>query len=306
MTKNFIILLIFAASLVASAQQDPQYNMYQFNQIVINPAYAGARDGIAAIASARQQFGGFSGAPQTICASVHAPLAKKNIGVGLTLLNDVLGPRNMIGAYGNFAYILKLNNKYKLSLGVSAGYNRFQFNYNKLEFKTNENFSNNLNNQVANALDVNSGIFFRSNSFFVGFSATHIAAKNLFEVTTANNTLYTYRLRTHQFLSIGKSWQVNQNFIFAPTLLLKSYTGKMVVDVNFNAFIYKKCWLGVFAKLGYGPGFLFQYYVTNSFRVGYSFDSGLRSARSLGPSHEVIIGFDLAKLKQKMINPRFL
>jgi hypothetical protein len=54
MKKITLILIVLASKLVA--QQDPQYNLYQFNPLIINPAYAGARDGIVGTASIRNQW----------------------------------------------------------------------------------------------------------------------------------------------------------------------------------------------------------------------------------------------------------
>jgi type IX secretion system PorP/SprF family membrane protein len=120
------------------AQQDPQYSLYQFNQMIINPAYAGARDALAVVALRRDQWVSFPGAPKTTVLSVHAPILNKNIGVGFTVIRDEIGPRSTTGFYGNFAYILKLNQKFKLSFGINGGYNRYQFNFNEIEFQTAE------------------------------------------------------------------------------------------------------------------------------------------------------------------------
>src|ERR1041385_7888224 len=139
MGKHIFIILFVIAAGSGVAQQDPQYNMYQFNPLIINPAYAGSRDGLALVADVRQQWVGFNGAPKTNVLSGHAPILNKNVGVGLTLIGDRMGPRNMLGVSGNFAYILKLNNKWKLSLGMSAGYNRYQFNYQDVTFKNIDN-----------------------------------------------------------------------------------------------------------------------------------------------------------------------
>ena len=65
MKKQILLLFSFVFALAAKAQQDPQYNLYQFNQMVINPAYAGARDGLSVVASVRNQWAGFKGAPTT-------------------------------------------------------------------------------------------------------------------------------------------------------------------------------------------------------------------------------------------------
>lgn len=306
MKKIILLLFCIAVSVSYKAQQDPQYNLYQFNQMVINPAYAGARDGLSVVASVRNQWAGFKGAPKTNCISLHGPVLNKNIGVGLTVVNDVMGPRNMVGVYGNFAYILKLSAKWKLSLGINAGYTRFQFNFGELNFKTTESTSGLTQNQSFNALDINSGIYLRSNTFFLGMSASHIAANNLYELSTTNASNITYRLRTHTFITMGKSFQLNNNVVFAPTILFKTTDNTGLLDVNLNFFLFKKLWLGAFVRGGYGPGFLLQYYVTNKFRVAYSYDTGLNAARRLGPSHEIMIGFDFSGKQAKMISPRFL
>jgi len=314
MKKHLLIFLSFVFAFLAKAQQDPQYNLYQFNQMVINPAYAGARDGISVVACVRNQWSGFKGAPRTSCLSAHGPILNKNLGVGLTVINDNMGPRSMFAAYGNIAYILKLSNKWKLSFGINAGYNRFQFNFSEITFKTTETSSFFLQNQTYNALDINTGLYLRSNTFFVGLSASHIQNKDLYNYaltgdTTAGKTgggTIGYRLRTHTIFTIGKSFKINDNLIFAPTLLTRSVNGKGNGDLNLNFFINNKLWLGVFYKGRYGPGFLFQYYVNNKFRLAYCYDTGLKDARRLGPSHEVMLGYDFSGTKSKMLNPRFL
>lgn len=310
--RKIFLLLYLMIYCKYSAQQDPQYNLYQFNPLIINPAYAGARDGISVAANVRNQWVGFAGAPKTNVLSVHGPVLNKHVGLGLTVINDKMGPRNMIGAHGNFSYILKLSNKWKLSFGLSAGYNRFQFNYSEVTFKTMDNSTAAFNNVNTGGLDFSSGLYLKSNNFFFGFSATHLFAGDLFEVQLKDaahksDSLLSYRLRTHNFVTIGKSFTINKNFVFAPTLMLRTVAnGKNNLDINLNAFLYNKLWLGVFLRGPYGPGFLFNYYATPKFRVGYSFDTGLREARMLGPSHEITIGFDFLGKKSKIVSPRFL
>ncbi|MBS1651482.1 MAG: PorP/SprF family type IX secretion system membrane protein [Bacteroidetes bacterium] len=300
-----ILLLLISNSFIA--QQDPQYSLYQFNQLVINPAYAGARDGISTTLLHRNQWTGIEGAPKTTCASISSPIMNNKLGLGLTIIGDALGARNSTGIYGNFAYILKLSNKFKLSFGVSAGYNRNQFNYSALSFKTPELSSSIYQNQTSNAFDLNSGIYLRSNGFFIGLSATHLGASPLYSIKVDNGlSSLSYRLRTHTFFIIGKSFVFNENFIFAPTLTIRQSDQGANGDVNLNCFFVKRFWFGVFIRRGYGPGFLFQAYASNSLRIGYSFDSGMGNARSLGGSHEIMIGFDFAGNKSKVINPRFL
>ncbi len=307
--KNILLTIFIMITLFNLAQQDAQFNMYQFNPLIINPAYAGARDGLTTALSARQQWVGFDGAPQTLAVSAHMPIMDKNLGVGLTITNDKMGPRNVIAAYGNIAYILKINRKSKLSFGLNAGYNRYQFNFNEIKFQSNEVPSQLLANQNYSALDLNAGMYYRMGSFFAGFSATHLNSPKVYSYEpTATSGKFTYKLKTHLFFTIGKSFIINKNAIFAPTAMVKQVNNKVVADINLNFFLQKKVWLGAFYRAGYGPGALIQYYVNYNFRVGYSYDSGISDARRLGGSHEIMIGYDFIKStpRSRMINPRFL
>lgn len=303
-----IYLLFFALLLLGlnlRAQQDAQYNLYQFNQLVINPAYAGARNGLSATGSVRQQWASMPGAPLTSCFSGHMPIADKNLGVGATIVTDQLGPKNMFGFYGNAAYILNFSKDWKLSMGLSAGYNRYQFNADEIKMAVAENPNIFIQDQVSNSLDIGSGFYLKSNDFFVGISGTHLNSPKVAEYSTSIGAI-NYRLKTHLFVSIGKSLKFSETLIFAPTALIKFINGQVNADLNFNFLLMKKLWLGAFYRSGFGPGFLIQYYCTDLIRVSYSYDTGLQDARRLGGSHEVMVGIDLGPKKVKIVNPRFL
>lgn len=306
--KKFILPTCFIlAAFAGLAQQDAQYSLYQFNPLIINPAYAGAREGLSTVASIRNQWTGF-GDFRTLCLSLHKPIMSKKVGLGLTVVNDKLGPRNMTGFYANAAYIAKLNSKFKLSFGLNAGFNQYQFNYSKITFSTTEGPVDLSQNNSHAVLDVNGGLYLKSNTFFAGLSISHLNAASVYnyDAVTSLSGNYAYNLRRHVFLTIGKSFILGENVIFAPTLLIKQTKTSGATDLNLNFFLYKKLWLGVFARSGFGSGFLLQYYINNKFRVGYSFDAGAKESRRLGGSNEVMLGFDFMGNKSKMVNPRFL
>ncbi|MDR2848526.1 MAG: PorP/SprF family type IX secretion system membrane protein, partial [Bacteroidales bacterium] len=92
------LLIVFLCSFTmffdkVDAQQDPQYSQYMFNQLAINPGYAGSRDAICATALHRQQWVGLKGAPVTSVFSAHTPfqLFGQSHGVGLNIVSDQLG-----------------------------------------------------------------------------------------------------------------------------------------------------------------------------------------------------------------------
>lgn len=313
--KKYLPFVLTMAALRVFSQQDTQYSLYQFNQMVINPAYTGSKDGIAAVADARNQWTGLDGAPKTLALSVHSPLPSKKIGVGLNVISDRIGAKSMSAFYGNFAYMLKINNKMKLSFGARVGYANYKFNYNDVKYKDqNEPVLNDLASTNKGALDMDLGAYFRTNSFYVGLSVTHINSGRLYNKTfqatdtfgLINDYSLSYNLKPHTFLIIGKSFMVNENFLISPSILFKAVQGSRTFDLNFNCLIRKRLWAGVFFRNDYGVGALLQVIATDQLRIGYAYDMGLSDRRYLGGAHEIMIGYDFGKNKSKMVSARFL
>ncbi len=298
------------------AQQDPQYSQYQFNQMVINPAYAGNKDALSAVIDIRKQWGGFQGAPSTQSFSFHGPLKKKRIGLGLSAYNDAIGPKRVTAAYSNISYILQLSSKLKLSFGLRAGFVNYVFDFNKMNYKdpgeTNA-FANMSSNKIKP--DFDAGIYLKSNSFYAGFSATHLNSAYIYNDKISYTNVsgsqveydLTYKLNTHIFAIISKGFSVNDNLVINPTIIYKGTIAVSNVDANLNFLIKQRVWLGVFYRSDATLGGLVQVYVTDKIKVGYAFDMSMgKVQKRLGNGHEIMIGFDLNTFKSKMLSPRYL
>ena len=77
--KNIFILSALTCFLLignqAKAQQDPQYTQYMYNMNVVNPAYAGSKEGVAGLLLFRRQWTQIEGTPNTEAFAIHAPIA---------------------------------------------------------------------------------------------------------------------------------------------------------------------------------------------------------------------------------------
>jgi len=111
------------------AQQAPMFTHYMDNTLEINPAYAGSRDALTIMALHRSQWTGFKGAPVTQTVTAHAPLENEHIALGVSVINDNIGPSNNTSVFADFAYIVKLTEKSKLAFGLSAGGNIYPGNF---------------------------------------------------------------------------------------------------------------------------------------------------------------------------------
>ena len=311
--KKIITSFALAFAVVGFAQQDPQFSQYQFNQMVINPAYAGSRDALSAVVNVRQQWSGFDGAPRTQAFSLHGPLKKKRIGLGLSGYADQIGPKKTVGVYGSFAYILPITNKLKLSFGLRGGIVSYNFDWSKISYQNpNEGPSNFSPQSQHTIVDVDAGLFLKSNSFYCGISVTHLNGakiynENISVINTPTTYNLNYNLNTHMFFIISKGFKLSENLVFNPTIMIKTVKGITTGDINANFLIKQRVWIGAFYKGESSVGALLQVYVTEKLRIGYAYDVSMSHVqRQLGSGHEIMIGFDFNTVKSKMLSPRYL
>jgi type IX secretion system PorP/SprF family membrane protein len=131
----FVLIGIFLVSTLVKAQQDPQYTQYMYNMNVINPAYATDNSGVINLGGLyRTQWVGAVGAPKTATLFAHSPIAKR-VEMGVSFINDAIGDVvNENNIYVDFAYVLPVSEKNKLSFGIKGGATFFNTNFNGFQF----------------------------------------------------------------------------------------------------------------------------------------------------------------------------
>src|SRR6478736_6977392 len=131
--KTIILFLVFLFTGIASyAQQEAQFTQYMYNTIVINPAYAGSRGAMSVFALHRTQWVGLEGAPVTNTFSINTPIENSNLGIGISLMNDKIGPTNVNNLSADVSYTIHTSETFKLSFGIKATANSFNLDINKL------------------------------------------------------------------------------------------------------------------------------------------------------------------------------
>jgi type IX secretion system PorP/SprF family membrane protein len=319
MIKNLLYTAFLSSAIAINcfAQQDPQYSQYMFNQLVINPAYAGSKEALSAVADLRQQWIAMPGAPQTGTISMHGPLPFKSLGVGGHMVYEKIGPATWTAAYADLGYRIKIG-KGKLSLGLSAGAVNYNFRTTEMQYKNSgEVFLNNYPG-AKTTYDVGSGLYYYNRSFFFGASATHLSASTLYSASSTYTTTagvsstskVFFNLQPHLFIYTGKAFEVNENFVVNPSIMVKtilSNASSPSIDVNCNFLLKKVLWVGASYRIGYGVAALMQYYVSPSFKIGYCYDMGLNKIGTQGQStHEIVLSYDFRVFKTKTLSPRYL
>lgn len=307
--KITFVLALTLGSLITDAQQAPMYTHYMYNTLVINPGYAGSRDALTVTVLDRMQWVNFKGAPITQTLTVHAPLRNKHIGLGLSVLNDKIGPSKNSSVYADFAYKMKLTEKSKLAFGLSAGVNMFRASLSSLQLDQQNDpvFQNNINNRVTPNFGF--GMYYSRERFYAGISAPNLLQNNYSVINQANGSTLIAKEQRHYFLIAGTVLPVTDNLAFKPTAFIKITPAAPVQgDVTASFIIMKKLLLGAMFRTGDAFGALVGFDITDQFHIGYSYDwsFGLQTSKYNQGSHEIVLRYDFLLFDKKQIHsPRY-
>ena len=134
MRKVILFLVVISASFTARAQQDAMFSHYMFNTQAINPGYVGSREVLSVLSVLRSQWINFDGAPRTQTLSLNSPLFNDELGFGLSVLNDKIGPIKSTYFAIDLAYHLKVSQSgHKLSFGLKGGGNAYSSDFSMLD-----------------------------------------------------------------------------------------------------------------------------------------------------------------------------
>ena len=302
--KITAILAISLGSLASFAQQSPMFTHYMYNTLLVNPAYAGSRDALTVTALGRSQWVGFDGAPKTQTLTMHAPVKNEHIGVGLSLMNDKIGPSNNTSINAHFAYIMNLTKKSKLSLGLSGGADIRQARLSTLNVdqQGDPSFQNNIESRALPNFGF--GAYYSRERFYAGVSVPSLLQNNYSEFSLNDNTLISHQ-RRHYFFIAGAIFDLTPNLAFKPTTLLKvSAAVPAQADFTASFIIMQKLLLGAMFRSGDAFGALVGFNLTDQFYVGYSYDKsyGLNTYRYNQGSHEIVLRYDFIFASKKQIN----
>ncbi len=190
---------LLAAGLSAWAQQYPVFTQYYFNELVINPAYAGNHVQLSATAMYRNQWVNFPGAPKTFSVSAHTSIIKGKIGVGMLVNHDEIGSYSNNNVYGYYSYMLRFPQS-TLSMGVSAGFNMLGADFSKLDLQNPEDLSfAAFFNELKPNFGV--GILYNKKNFFLGVSVPFLL--NNAVVTSIESFLTEIREARYYFIRGG-------------------------------------------------------------------------------------------------------
>lgn len=313
----FTIGIFLTTVLSVSAQQNAQYSQYMFHGLYINPAYSGYKEDLNMHSYYRSQWTNMDGGPRTLAFAADMLTNNEKVGLGLNIVGDRVGDERMTSAYLNYAYKLRLNESgtQKLSLGIGAG--MLFSSYNNAGIITDQPEAIALESMLLP--DMRFGVYYSTPSFFAGLGVDNMIATMVF-----NDKKASLQPVMHYYLNAGTLVPLNSDVLFKPSVLLKSASrseGRALTgDIN-AAFIFGERITGglsyrtaLSSGTDHSPNLpkrnsmivLAEFVAKSNFRIGYSFDYPLSSTiNNLGGTHEISIGYSIAKQRVRERTPRF-
>lgn len=304
--KSIIAALMLTLSgSMGYGQFDPMYTQYMFNELQINPAYAGSRECLSATALYREQWVGLDGAPSTLTASVHAPMMQQKLGVGINIINESIGVSRRTGINLNGAYRIKMDEN-TLAFGLQLGMVSLSENLSQLNLQSDQQFM--INSGKKSAPNFGFGAFYTAPKWYVGLSVPRML-QNRLNVSNGTGEVQN-RLNAddlHYFIAAGAVIDIASNIKLRPNLMTKIVSGApLQVDLSANALFNDFIWAGLAYRSGDAVSLLLGANITKQLRLGYSYDYSISALQDFNTgSHEIMLGYDFNYSKDKIVSPRY-
>lgn len=300
--KTRILLFVLMFTGVSSyAQQDAQFTQYMYNTININPAYAGSRGALSMFALHRTQWVGLDGAPVTNTVSVNTPINESNLGLGVSLINDKIGPTTENTISADLSYTMQTSQTWKLSFGIKATANLFDLDDSKLNpVDATDPSLQDFNKFSPN---IGAGMYLHSDNAYVGISVPNFIESNRYD----DNEVAIFKERISYYLIAGYVFNLNDYVKFKPAMLTKMIEGApLQVDVSGNFMIHDRLMLGVSYRWSASLSAMVGFQITDGLYIGYGYDRETTHLNNYNSgSHEIYLRYELFNNIGKINTPRF-
>jgi type IX secretion system PorP/SprF family membrane protein len=300
--KRLILLVFVFFSVLCSAQQDAQFTQYMYNTISVNPAYAGSRGVLSVFGLYRTQWIGLDGAPETSTFSINTPLNNSKLGLGVSLVNDKIGPTNENTLSADLSYSIPTSEKFRLSFGIKATANLFNLDVSKLSFEDQDDPQfQGLDNKFTP--NIGAGVYWHSDKAYLGFSVPNFIETNRYD----DNDTAIFKDKINYYFMAGYVFDLNYDLKFKPALLIKMVQGApLQVDLSGNFMFYEKFTVGLAYRWSASVSAMAGFQVSDGLYIGYGYDHETTNLKKYNSgSHEIFLRFEFFNNYNKMISPRF-
>lgn len=302
MKNNLFILFSFILiSSLVYTQQIQQTNLYEFNKLKLNPAFAGENNCSKINIGHLGQWSRFNGAPQISYVNGSFEVGK-NMSLGGKITLDRLGTLTMLNAQGLYSYKLNFGKLHNLSLGLGIGINQNSFDFSGSTIQHVSDPSLNEERVRGSTFYSEFGLVYTIKNFQLSFSIPNII-ESTSKLSPTISGLYINK--RHMLGYIAYRFGELNKLSLTPSILYKSIwynngaIGQHQIEGNLLLNIKN------LVQLGFGyrheTAFLGRLglNINNKIQLGYAYEFATTDlAKVSSGSHEIIFGIKLCNNKE--------
>jgi len=209
--KIVLVASVLSISSLVFAQQDIALTHFSYNKMGFNPGATGIDEGLCFSTVMRNQWDKVNGAPNSVAFNGEMNLPSfgmnYNAGVGLNLTHDAIGFNRQTNVSLGYSHHFQVGNGL-LGVGLTLGMVNFGLNPTWVPPQTLNDNVLPISSSVA-SFDANLGLFYKTQDWYAGVSATHIPGSALGVKTgaTSNPQTTTYDMAQHFFAMGGYTFR---------------------------------------------------------------------------------------------------
>jgi type IX secretion system PorP/SprF family membrane protein len=308
----FLLAALFVViGFPSGAQNSYRFSQYMFNELSINPAYAGTKNAFVSNLVYRNQWLNIEGQPTTQILSVQSPVSSRKIGLGALVYKEGLGIQNDFGCFLSYAYHIRFVKSY-LSLGIQAGLINKKVNWD--EIKTASEIEYNEIDPAFPQVEVNFwmpnigfGAYYYSDQFYVGLSTPRIFANEL-PVDNESGDVFTMSgAQIHTYFTAGYVFLLKGDLALKPSVMVKTVKNAPIqLDFNTNVFLSNGLNFGIGFHLKDSYVFMLGYNLGENLVLSYSFDLTTSDLAYNRPTtHELVLSYMIHSKSGHVLSPRY-
>lgn len=314
MKANKIILaaclsLLLFGTVNVKAQYDAMFTQYMFNEMFINPAYAGSKEAMAVTALHRQQWVNFPGRPITTTFSMHGPIVNEKMGFGLSFLNEKIGVLNRNLAYLSYSYKIKAGKNGSLAFGLMGGVHNQINKFANLKATEDGDIQVSQNSPSVYAPNFGFGLYYSDKVNYVGLSIPRMIDDQMKFDANGDFTKVTKMSpqKFHYYLTLGRVFKLTDELKLKGQAMIKAVqNAPLQFDVNANFLIKEMIWAGLSYRSGDAASAILGVQINPQFVVSYSYDYTLSQIQKYSQgSHELALSYVFMFKGKKVVTPRY-
>ena len=281
MNKTLLILVLFLAAFYdLKAQQEPLLSAFHTQMNLVNPAFAGHKQGSEIGITSRNQWVSIENAPRRQFLTFSSE-RKNNIGLGISVISNKFFVEKSTSFAVDFSYKLSLANDAKILLGIKAGSDFYMLDTGNLT-----NFSDDPGIENFSSFKPNLGV---GVSYFSENLWMSISVPKLFSDREDDSYLLLPSSNINLYLALGGKLDISDNITLKSNFIYKSNkidnVGILNALVGINAIDF-----GAVYKTSNNFGLLAFFKIKN-FNIGYCYEvpSSIQSTNLGVKTHEITL-----------------